>query len=459
MGKTQLILNQSPLFLKLVLASLSLLLISYFMFISYQVRPSSDDLWIYYEFKTRGFYNFFTSYPYNFRYTSFFVFGVLAELNSSFESFHFLIFSYYLILFIALYYAIFRIINSIFYRLQNQLPKIQIHIISHLLFFVIYFGTSNGIEVWFWFIGSTVYLVATLFFLLGLGEILKIGTKEFSKTMSFLYFLLFGGTAENFALATFMVLLFIAWKYKELRRYIVSILLSVSIFPIINLLRNSYSQRYIETTQNARFPHFQVFYPEESVFNFNYKYLFLLLIFGLLYQFGQQISPRMQLEKLENWIKPQLKTILFCLCIFLFFSLTPLFIVFKNLGPSRAWISLNVVFSLIVFFFVFYLGMKSKIKFSTYFLLPNFISFIVLFSIYNYKQQIKTQQYALEFDQLITEVKSFTKTNKPLIISKPLPDSGVISYATISKNNSTDTSLTSYYFLKVLNRNNLLFIR
>jgi len=429
------------------------------MFISYKVRPSSDDFWIYYEFKTRGFYDFFTSYPYNIRYTSLFVFGVLAELNSSFESFHFWIFSYYLILFIAIYFAIFRIVNSIFYRLQNQLLKIQIHIISHLLFFVIYFGTSNGIEVWFWFIGSTVYLVAALFFLLGLGEILKIGTKEFSKTKSFLYFLLFGGTAENFALATFMVLLFIIWKYKELRLYLVPILLSISIFPIINILRNSYSQRYLETTQNARFPHFQVFYPEESIFVFNYKYLFLLLIFGLLYQFGQQMGTRMQLEKLENWIKPHLKTILFCLCLFLFFSLTPLLIIFKNLGPSRAWMSLNVVFSLIVFFIVFYVGIKSKIKFSTYFLLPNFISFTVLFSIYNYKQQIKTQQYALEFDQLIDEAKSYSKTNKSLIISKPLPDSGVISYATISKNNSIDTSLTSYYFFKVLNRNNLLFIR
>ena len=459
MGKAQLILLKYPLFLKLVLACLSLLLISYFLCISYQVRPSSDDFWIYYEFKNRGFYNFFKSYPYNLRYTSLFVFGALAELNSTFVTFHFWIFSYYLILVSAIYFAIFKLINTIFYRLQNQLPKIQIHILTNLLFFVLYFGTSNGIEVWFWFIGSTVYLLATLFLLLGLGEILKIGTKEFSKTKSFLYFLLFGGTAENFALATFMVLLFIIWKYKELRLYLVPILLSLAIFPLINILRNSYSKRYLETTQNARFSHFQVFYPEESIFSFNYKYLFLLLIFGFLYQFGQQINTVIQLEKLENWIQSQRKTIGFCLCLFLLFSLTPLLIVFKNLGPSRAWMSINVVSSLIVFFVVLYLGQKAKIKLNSNLLKVSIVSFIVLFSIYNYKQQIKTQQYALEFDQLINEAKSYSKTNKSLIISKPLPDSGVISYATISKNNSSDTSLTSYYFFKVLNRNNLLFIR
>jgi len=79
-----------------------------------------------------------------------------------------------------------------------------------------------------------------------------------------------------------------------------------------------------------------------------------------------------------------------------------------------------------------------------------------LFNVYTVKQISRAKSYSKAFDKLIIDIKSDKRLENEYILTMPLPNPGVISYASFSKLSAKDTSLTSYYFCKVLNRNSLL---
>jgi len=343
LGKTPINSTNSYLLLKLVLVCLAASLFVFFGTLSFYVRPASDDFWVYHEFKEFGFLGFFEHFPYNLRLTSLSFFGVVSTLSSSFEHFEQLISCYFLALFVILYCVVFHFFKTLFNRINFKIHNTKKHLFSVLFFYGLYFGTSNGIEVWFWFIGSSVYLVATLFFILGVTELLKIGTDKYKPYKSYLFFFLFGGTSENFVLATMVTLLFISIKYSCLRRKFVPVILILLILPLLNLARNSYFNRYLESSRHYKTIGFQLFYPEESAFDFSPKHLFLLLVMMLFFMIAQIGEKQKVADSISDFYKKNKCFFLFLITGFLATSFLPLLLVFNSLGPSRAWMAGNVL--------------------------------------------------------------------------------------------------------------------
>lgn len=462
MGKAPIkFLNPNFLF-KLVLVCLAISLIIYFGTLSLFVRPASDDFWIYYEFKEHGFLGFFEYYPYNLRLTSFSIFGLMASFSYSFEHFEQLITYYFVLLFSAMYFAVYRFLKTLFNRLNILLHQTKIHILSILLFYALYFGTSNAIEVWFWFIGSSVYLVASLFFILSVTELIKIGTVNYKPYKAYLFFLVFSGTSENFALAAFTVLILLCLKFNYLRKQLFPIIMLLLILPMINIARNGYYNRHLESARHYQSASFKIFYPEEIAFDFSAKQLFLPLILFLLFYVAQTVERQKIIDSITLFYHKNRSFLIFLILAFLTTCFLPLLIVFRSLGPSRAWMAGNVLMICTLFILLFIIWNQRRIINNTYTTQVLFIAcFLILFgllNVYSFRQISKAKAYASAFDTLVVNVKKVKHLHRNYLLSKPLPDSGVIAYSSFSKLASNDTSLSSYYFCKVLNRNSLIVL-
>jgi hypothetical protein len=454
-------LNPSFLF-KLVLVCLAISLVIYFGTLSLFVRPASDDFWIYYEFKKHGFLGFFEYYPYNLRLTSLSIFGLMASFSYSFEHFEQLITYYFVLLFSAMYFAVYRFLKTLFNRFNILLHQTKIHILSILLFYALYFGTSNAIEVWFWFIGSSVYLAATLFFILSITELIKIGTANYKPYKVYLFFLVFSGTSENFALATFTVLILLCLKFNYLRKPLFPIIMLLLILPLLNIARNGYYNRHLESSRHYQLSSFKIFYPEETNFDFSAKQLFLPLILFLLFYVAQTVKRQKIIDSISLFYYKNRSFLIFIIFAYLITSFLPLLIVFRSLGPSRAWMAGNVLTISTLFILLFIIWNQRRIINNTYTTKALFIGcFLILFvllNVYSFQQISRAKTYASAFDTLVVNVKKVKHLDRNYLLSKPLPDSGVISYSSFSKLASKDTSLTSYYFCKVLNRNSLIVL-
>lgn len=462
MGKTPIKFFNPNFLFKLILVCLAISLIIYFGTLSLFVRPASDDFWIYYEFKEHGFLGFFDYYPYNLRFTSLSVFGLMASFSYSFEHFEQLITYYFVILFSAMYFAVYRFLKTLFNRLNILLHQTKIHILSILLFYALYFGTSNAIEVWFWFIGSSVYLVSTLFFILSVTELIKIGTVNYKPYKAYLFFLVFSGTSENFALAAFTVLILLCLKFNYLRKQLFPIIMLLLILPMINIARNGYYNRHLESARHYQSASFKIFYPEEIAFDFSAKQLFLPLILFLLFYVAQTVEKQKIIDSISLFYHKNRSFLIFLILAFLTTCFLPLLIVFRSLGPSRAWMAGNVLTICTLFILLFVIWNQRRIINNTYTTQVLFIScFLILFgllNVYSFRQISKAKAYASAFDTLVANVKKVKHLDRNYLLSKPLPDSGVIAYSSFSKLASNDTSLSSYYFCKVLNRNSLIVL-
>ncbi len=446
----------------------SILFFVFLCVISYNIRATSDDLWFYYNVSTKGWLNALLEFEFNVRWFSFSIFNFIAVISKDFKTFNDLLYWYYIATFILLYYSTFRLFNTINKKSSAPiLPKTYILILSSVFVAALYFITTNAIEVWFWPIASTIYLYAIIFFMLGSAELLK-GRNNISSYIKIVFpFLFLGGTAENFALVAILLFLFYELlyfiNYKRLNKKYILAVFATAVFPIVNFFNKGFIKRMsFEVSMLERIP--EKSFTDSIILYFNInRIIFFIAI--LLIVFSLAITLRQKGYKLNNLLLPGRKEIIATILIFIAGTYLPLFFVFGNAGPSRAWIPINFIVCFLLFTTVFMIGNNIKtitIKyFPTLTLSTLSLICIIIFASFFIKQKKITDAYSDAYDKRIEYLQNIQINNikTDFIVLESLPDSGILSSQELSKRNDIIINLTSRYLGKVVGKNVVVFIK
>lgn len=435
--------------------------------IAKNIRATSDDLWFYYNVSEKGWLNALLDFEFNRRWFSFALFNFIAYLSNDFTNFQQYLFIYYLITFIILYIVSFRFFKVLLNKFFTpHLPGYYVLILSSVFVIAFYFTTTNAIEVWFWPIASTIYLYSVLFFMLGVSELLinKNNLKTYLATFTFFIFL--GGTAENFALIAFaLIIYFEAVNFINTKRLYpknLIAIISTAIFPIINIFSQGVKNRIeFEIYMLGIIPN-KTFAESMSIY-FNMPRLsFFAAILLLVFCIAIHLKQKGFSFNYNAFSK--IKTIVVIGFIFIAGTFVPLVLVFGNLGPSRAWVPLSFIICLLLFILAIYTGSKLHfhrfIKHSSTILNITAIVCIFILSLYFIKQKRITDIFSKAYDDRIEHIQGIsqiTSDGNYLIVEK-LPDSGILSSQELSKKDDIIINLTSLYLGKVLGKNATIFI-
>ena len=94
---------------------ISIFVIAFLFFLissAYFVKPCSDDLWFYYKFTQKGWFNSINEFKYNQRWVSYLVFNTICLLTKSFQELHKAYFLYYLFIFSFLLFSTARLFKK-----------------------------------------------------------------------------------------------------------------------------------------------------------------------------------------------------------------------------------------------------------------------------------------------------------------------------------------------------------
>jgi len=445
-----------------------LLFVIFLIFISENIRATSDDLWFYNEVKNKGWINALISFEFNPRWFSYGIFNTIVYFSPDFERFHHYLYIYYLLTFTLLYWASFRFFkNYIFIVTEIYLKTIHILLIASIFIISLYFITTNAIEVWFWPIASVVYLYPIILFLFGLAELASQKNNKTTLITMFVCFFLIGGTAENFAFAAFLFFTLVAsfsfYKNPKYFRKSVLSMIAVSLLPAINILGSGIKRRMdFETTMMGRIAD-NIFLDSIAVyFNVN-RIGFFVLILVLMFFLGALLAKQGYIFKRGLNKIVILKTL--AIIVIAIGTFLPLYIVFGNLGPSRAWIPLSFGICLSMFVVSFYAGNTTRINFLKKIsnLMASIISILCSLVIIHFfiSQKKTTDEYSKAYDSRLEKIKTGVYpivNQKYIFIPDKLPDSGIISSQELSKKDDIVINLTSHYLGKVLGKDAAIFI-
>ncbi len=418
----------------------------FLVLISLHVRLCSDDLYFLNDFIEKGWLGSVAEFKYNTRWSGYLLFNTIFIFNSDIQSIQINLFFYYLVTIILFLVSSFNLIRVLFRNFTNiKLSKSSNLLLSALLMLSIYLSISNVIEVWFWTIASTVYLYPVIFFIMGLSETVSVSRSVFSYLIIFSSFFFIGYALENFAFCTVFLLLVLLviknLKVNHITIFFNSKLLIALISVLIPLLLS-----YVSGGIGKRFDF------EISISSYNYnidaerimyvllqpKNVLFIFFLGVFFITGSIFSENGLLLPGINALRRWIILNVLLLIIITLITFIPLVIVFKNLGPERAWLPINLFLCFSLVFWAFYsgnrFGLKNKFSLPVKYLVS--VTSILIISIYSFRQLNMARRYSSCYDERInTILKLRDNNNKETIFLKPLPDSGVIASQELGTNN------------------------
>lgn len=440
--------------------------VSFILFLittAYFVRPCSDDLWFYYEYLHKGWFNSIYEFKYNKRWVSYLTFNTICIFSKNFIDLHKAYFLYYLFVFNLLIFSTTRLI-----RISSEYYfKIKINYLHSLLFAILfisslYFSTLHGQEVWFWTIANTTYLFPIPLLFIGIYEFMN-KNSILSKIIISSVFFLIGGTLENLIITISLILIFyLLYSIKidnreQIKKTIIA-LVSVIIFPIISFFGNGINNRIHLDRKSFKDQTIRYF---ETVF-FDYELKFntpRILIF---------ISILCMMFLIANGLKQKIKTTSFNfkkliklnLLLFLIISITtylPLIKLFGNLGPARASIPFVLFICISIFSWVFILGLFKILEQKILFIICSSIGTILILILTN-KQYTLSEKFTTAYDNRINYIISQKNKKSEYILVNPLPDPGVLACQEVGKINEKGY-ISSYYLGRVNGINKDVFLK
>jgi hypothetical protein len=421
----------------------AILFVVFMLAMSLNVRIGGDDLFLLSNLKKEGWFDSVYYSNTAVRWTSFLLFNTIFLINNEIQSLGINIFIYYLFIFILLFTSLSFLIKVIIQRITKEVCPYSFRIlISIIISTVLFFATSEYIEVWFALSATPIYLIPTLFFIQGIGSVFS----EKSDFKTYLYiaisFLYIGGAIETFALIVVSILLLLLLftfkkddllSLKHLRNKIITALLFTSIFITINLSGHGIIARFNHETSASTYSRLEnvnrIFAAILEVRNIIViTFLILLILIGKMLKDKNIIFPAIKLNKY-----------LFYNFVFLSFvaafTFIPLMLTFHSLGPKRSWYPFNFFLVFSLSFTAVYIGNSFSEKINRFnnllqiFPIFGFLSIATSF----YKQYPLVTDFSAKYDQRIDYLLHLKMlNNKKEIGLNPLPDSGIMGSAEIS---------------------------
>ncbi len=421
----------------------ALLFVVFMLSMSLNVRIGGDDLFMLSNLKKEGWFN---SVYYSYtavRWTSFLLFNTIFLINNEMQSLGINIFIYYLFTFTLLFTSLSFLIKVIIQRITKEVCPYSFRLlISIIISALLFFATSEYIEVWFALSATPIYLIPTLFFILGIAAVFS----EKRNFTTYLYiaisFLYIGGAVETFALIVLGILLLLllftfkkddSLSLKSIRNKIITALLFTSIFITINLSGDAVVARFNHETSASTYSKQEnvtrIFDAILEVRNIIViLFLILLIIIGKILKDKNIIFPVIKLNKylFYNFV---------FLCFVAAFTFIPLMLTFHSLGPKRSWYPFNFFLSFSLSFTAIYLGNSFSEKINRFNYLLQIFPIFGFLSIGTsfYKQYPLVTDFSKKYDERINYLLHLKELkNKKEIGLLPLTDPGIMGSAEIS---------------------------
>ena len=405
---------------------ISFLLFALFLgFVSYHNRMGSmDDLFFYLQSKQHGVIQSLFEFDFNTRFFSFFVFNAVFSCVDHYETFPIIIFLYHSIFFILFVLSIGFFLSNLACALNLSITKHQRITLSFTLFMVLFFGSPQLIDNWFWVVASTVYTLPLIFIFFGFGKLIEKNSNWASRVLLFLCFLFVGGCLETLAITVVFILailFFLSYKnsnFKYLRVRLLCCILAAILFGVINILRGVNSARVdLEQSYYSDYVGFSDF----SMSFFGYNKVFVWIGFLIFFLIGNSLK-RYPMNK-NQWIKLLLWNVFIVFSV-LIITVIPLFYVFHDWGPARAWIPFHFIVYLTLSFWIFVFGNRMRISFDTTIMNRGVgIVLLILFVSLFFRQKDQIISFSKTHDERILELISLRNRGyQGVYYFKPLPN-------------------------------------
>jgi hypothetical protein len=427
-----------------------IIFLCFLVFVSFSVRPCSDDLYFYAEYLDKGWFNAIWEMGTNIRFTGFLVFNSICLAVKDFQDFPLAFFFYYLLLFSFLCFSTYRLIKTLLIHLF-YLPNpsfIQVFNLSSLFIASFYFSTINAQEVWFWTIATTIYLLPIPLLFLAISELIRHKTKRSYFSAGILFFLI-GGMVENLVLTLFSLIfvvnVFIWLTFKKIDWRLVLSKITLLMLPFLSWIHSGLGKRIKnEAYYSVENGIFKTLYSDYNLaFNYN-RMLMLFLILVLVFYSAFRLKG---ILKIPSWSSRKMCILsLFLLLVSFITTFLPMFYVYGNFGPARASLPFFLVLIILIFCWTFLLGLKYQVKVSI--ILPVSMVSVLLVGIFTFKQVNTTRHFAREYDNRVQNIIEQKGSKALFLVASPLPDSGIIPSQELNKIGETP-AMTSYYLGRV----------
>lgn len=183
------------------------LFIGFLLLLSNNVRLCGDDMHILNAYIEKGWFQSVYSHTSIIRWSSILLFNSIFLINEDIQTTEWSILSYYLFVFTYLFTSLSFLFRVIIFKITNTAISYKDSFLISVIFsIVLYFSTSENIDVWFWPLSSTVYLFPVISFILGFAYLLSDKKGFWTYLVICFTFLFIGGAVENFALAVLFIL-------------------------------------------------------------------------------------------------------------------------------------------------------------------------------------------------------------------------------------------------------------
>lgn len=420
---------------------------------AYFVRPCSDDLWFYYEYIHKGWFNAINEFNYNKRWVSYLTYNSICLLTKNFENLHKAFFIYYIFIFSFLLFSTTRLISiSASSFLKLNLNTYHSLLLAVMFIAALYISTLHGQEVWFWTVANAAYLLPIPLLFIGISEFIN-NNSLLSKVILSLTFFLIGGTLENLIIGVFSILflyLFYTIKINNKDQIIKTILAisSIIILPILSLLGNGISNRMNldkKSLKNQTINYFEtVFFDYELKLNMPRITIFICTVF-IIFLIANNLKLAHKLNTVN--FKKIFKVNVILMVIVFIATYLPLVKIFGNLGSARASIPFTLFICSSICFWLFIIGLHKKINpilFNAIFVIFGAASMLI----FTIKQYSSSKKYAFAYDKRVKYILTQKNSSSKFILVNPLPDPGVLACQEVGKNHDK-VSITSYYLGRV----------
>lgn len=420
---------------------------------AYFVRPCSDDLWFYYEYLDKGWFNAIYEFKYNKRWVSYLTFNSICLFSKNFIELHKAFFIYHLIVYSFLLFSTTRLIRiSAEFFLEIKLNIGRAFLLSIMFISALYFSTLHAQEVWFWTVANTAYLLPIPLLFIGIYEFMNKNSILSKIIIAFVFFLI-GGTLENLTITISLSLIYyLSYSIKlnnrdQIKKCIIA-LCSIIILPILSFFGNGISNRMNlneKSFKNQTIKYFEsVFFDYELKFN-TPRIIIFLSILCMIFFIANGIKDK--IKNVSFNFRKLIKVNIFLLLIFSIGTYLPLIKLFGNLGSARASMPFVLFICISCCVWVFIFGLYTSFESKLFYLISSSIGTILLVSFTN-KQYTTSMRFTTAFDNRVKYIISHKNNKCKYILVNQLPDSGVLASQEVGRINDKGY-ISSYYLGRV----------
>lgn len=449
---------------KVTRALLSAVLVLFVLFLlmaAYFVRPASDDLYYFWLYLENGWWDSLVGPVWNKRWVSHAIINTVFAFARDFDTLIRIIFPYYVFTFTTFFLLLYRLIFLLLNCLHKQKPPFfHTAAIALLFIFGFYLNTSAAIEVWFWFLATAAYLWPVIFAIGGISAFFE-QKAHVAYPGLILFFLLLGGTLENFILTSAALLLlaimyFFRTNHRVLLRKTIIAMFSMCILPLLTLVDKGFLRRLSHELVHQQYS--EGLFSDNTIFTSLPRAALLGLVLVIIFYIGNshiKKNSTLQID-LRYWFTMHL------VLLVVVFATTylPVFLVFGNSGPTRTFIPFDFFFSISLFTGAYLLGLNMQPNAKLTQIAANFACILIIASTLTLflKQYSIISSHSKAYSQRIELIKSDEGQNAHHIFVPALPDSGILASQEASRKEDNVHNLTTLYFARVLGFDKLVFV-